>query len=279
MKYTIKNFREDFGTEEKCLNYIFYAKFSKKYVCPSCKKQAGFYKVSGRKCYACAACGQQIHPLAGTIFHKSPTPLTLWFYAIYLFSASKNGVSAKELERHLGCTYKTAWRVGKQIRALMEQKGGMLSGIVEADETYIGGTRKLKHNKMQNKTAVVGVVERQGEARVRKLEDMSRYSIMGYVKQNVVSGSRLMTDEAQAYYKAKKDFRHKSVKHSANEYVRGKIHTNTVEGLWSQIKRSIDGTYHSVSPKYLQDYLDEFSFRYNHRSSASPIFSLLLSRV
>src|SRR3990167_6120201 len=118
MKYTIKEFRKDFPDDNACLNYIFNKRYGKGFVCPSCSKM-GFYRVKGRKCYACAWCGYQIHPIAGTIFHKSSTPLTLWFHALFLFSTSRNGVAAKELERQLGVTYKTAWRIAKHIRQLM----------------------------------------------------------------------------------------------------------------------------------------------------------------
>src|SRR3989344_2075640 len=128
-KYTISQFRKDFPSEEACLDYIFKQKY------PSVKS---YYRVKGRKCYANAQ-GKQIHPLAGTIFHKSDTPLTLWLYAIYLFSVSRNGVSSKELQRQLGTTYKCAWRIGKSIRSLMKSDNKKLNGIIEADETYIGG--------------------------------------------------------------------------------------------------------------------------------------------
>ena len=134
--YTIKDFNKEYQDDSACLNQIFNNRFGFLKECPECKNKAKFYKVSNRKCFACQFCGYQIHPLADTIFHKSSTPLKLWFYGIFLFSASRNGVSAKELQRHLGVTYKTAWRMAQQIRKLMSQDTDKLSGIVEADETY-----------------------------------------------------------------------------------------------------------------------------------------------
>lgn len=138
MKYSIKQFEEQFPNDDICLDYIFESKYGKEVPCPECDK-GKFYKVKNRKCYACANCSLQVHPLAGSIFHKSPTSLKLWFFAIYLFSASKNGVSAKELERALGVTYKCAWRIAKQIRLLMQEDDKKLDEIVKVNKTYIGG--------------------------------------------------------------------------------------------------------------------------------------------
>ncbi len=275
MSYTIKQFNQDFPSDDVCLNYIFKQKYGEDFICPKCHKQ-GFYKVSHRKCYACAWCGHQIYPLSGTIFHKSSTKLTNWFYALFLFSASKNGVSAKELERHLGVTYKCAWRMAKQIRILMSQNKDILEGIIEADETYIGG-KATSENRFDNKASVLGVVERKGRAKVRRVENIDSHTVTKYLKQNIDSQSHLMTDESPVYDKT--PYQRESVKHRVKEFVRGNVHTNSIEGLWSLIKRSIDGTYHCVSERHLQHYLDEFVFHYNHRKSKQSIFSLLLKRL
>lgn len=157
MKYTILQFQQEFPNDDACLDYIFEKKYSH---LPDYNK---YYRVRGRKCYAHSETGEQIHPTAGTIFHKSPTKLSLWFFAIYLFSASKNGVSAKELQRQLGVTYKCAYRIGQQIRKLMADDVDVFTGTVEADETYVGG--KGRNNKRgrgaENKTPVFGIVERE----------------------------------------------------------------------------------------------------------------------
>ena len=154
-RYTIDTFHLEFPDDDTCLDYMFNLAYGNLPACPQCGVvEPRYYRVRNRKCYACNDCGYQISPLANTIFHKSETPLTKWFYAIYLFSVGKNGVSAKEIERHLGVTYKTAWRMAKQIRLMMQQGGSPLSGVVEADETYVGG--KTRRDKMyDNKTAVV----------------------------------------------------------------------------------------------------------------------------
>jgi transposase len=271
MKYTFKDMQRDFPSDDVCLHYIFTHKFGEQKQC---------YKVRGRKCYAHSMTGHQIHPLKGTIFEKSSTPLTTWFYAIYLFSASKNGVSAKELQRHLGVTYKTAWRIAKKIRELMDEGDLTLAGTVEVDETYIGG-REAKMMGGKGKEAVIGMVERQGRVKATHVENRQTHIVLNQVKKNVAKGTRLMTDEFKVYKKTPLlGYQHASVKHGKKHYARkGDVHTNTIEGFWSQLKRSLDGTYHVVSPAYLQSYVDEFSFRYNRRTSALPMFFHLLNQV
>ncbi len=213
------------------------------------------------------------------IFDHSPTPLTKWFYALYLFSVSKNGVSAMELQRHLGVTYKTAWRMCNQIRWLMQQSGNPLSGIVEIDETYIGGTRKKSKQQSQwdNKTAVIGMVEQKKEvgqitAVVTKRADAS--VALPFIRAMAKQGTQIQTDESKIYYRVKREYVHRFINHSKEEYSKGGVSTNTIEGFWSQMKRSIDGTYHCVSPKYLQSYVNEFVYRYNLRQQ--PIAPSLL---
>jgi len=182
-------------------------------------------------------------------------------------STAKNGVSANELQRHLGCTYKTAWRMAHQIRSLMKQGEVKLSGVLEADETYIGGYKKgdkAGHQKM----SVIGVVERGGGVRTKYVDKVHTSSILEHIGKNVESGSTLYSDEYPVYKKVKRmGLFHDSVVHSKKEYGRGVIHTNTIEGFWSQMKRSINGTYHSVSSKHLQSYVDEFAWRYSERFS------------
>jgi transposase len=281
MKYTISDFHKEFPDEESCVQKIFSQRYGSMKVCPKCKKSAAFYRIKNRKSYSCQFCGYQIAPLAGTIFHKSPTPLKLWFYAIYLFSASRNGVSAKELQRQLGVTYKTAWRIAKQVRALMgdNNENDKLSGIVEVDETLIGGTRRMD-SKMKNKSSVMGMVEREGRIKAIKIEDRSNFTLLKKINEHIAKDSKLVTDEWPAYRVVSKyGYKHRSVVHGRKQYARGMAHTNTIEGFWGQLKRSISGTYHSVSKEYLQSYVDEFAWRYNHRDNAYPIFLSLLEGV
>ena len=264
-KYTIVDFRKEFPDEKACLDYIFTKRF------PEAKQ---YYFVAGRKCYANPK-GEQIHPVAGTIFEKSSTPLTLWFYAIYLFSASKNGVSGKELQRQLGVTYKTAWRMASQIRSLMGSDKNPLTGVVEVDETYMGGYKRAGQGG-KGKIPVIGMVERGGRMKASVVPNRETHTVLNTVTKNVAKGSSLMTDQFGVYRKTKKlGYVHEAVNHWAKEYARGVVNTNTIEGFWSQLKRSIHGTYHSVSPKHLQSYVNEFSFRYGQPS----VFSALMARI
>lgn len=266
MRYTIKQFNEDFPNDDVCLDTIFENRYGDVKDCPKCGVvDTKFYRVRGRKCYACMHCGYQLHPLAQTIFHKSETPLKSWFYAIYLFSVSKNGVSAKELERHLGVTYKTAHRIAKQIRKLMSGDDDKLTGIVEADETYYGGRRKGGFPGTRDKTPILGAVERSGFVKAEVRDYATKATIMAFLRSSLAFDSELHTDESRLYKWVKKEFVHKAINHSEGEYSKNGVTTNTIEGFWSQLKRSIDGTYHCVSPKYLQSYVNEFVFRYNYR--------------
>ena len=272
--FTIDELHTQFPDDNACLDFMFEQFYGDLAACPRCGVvKPRFYRVRNRKCYACNDCGYQLSPLANTIFHKSETSLKKWFYAIFLFGVGKNGVSAKELERHLGVTYKTAWRMAKQIRLMMQEDGNMLSGIVEADETYIGGKQpEAKGTLWSNKTAVVGIVEKQkgtGKVKAFTTRHADATVTLPFLRANIQAGSTLHTDDSRIYSRVKRDFTHEFVNHSKLEYVKSGVHTNTIEGFWGQLKRSIDGTYHCVSPKYLQLYVNEFVFRYNYRTSAA----------
>jgi transposase-like protein len=281
MRYTIKEFNQQFPDDDACLDSLFEMRYGDVKDCPRCAVvDTKFYRVKGRKCYACMHCGYQLHPLAQTIFHKSSTPLTSWFYVMFKFGNSKNGVAALEVQRDLGVTYKTALRMCHQVRKLMEQDDeplGGSGGVVEIDETYIGGRRKLSQ-KYLNKQVVFGAVERYGRARVKHVKSSGARALLPEIATMVEPGANIYTDEYRAYITlARRGYTHTTVNHSKLEYVRGHVSTNTAEGLWSQIKRSIDGTYHAVSPKYLQNYLNEFAFRYSLRSVA--VYPVLLERA
>ena len=280
-KFTIKEFNKIYPDDTACLNEIFKNRYSHLKSCPNCNKKTNFYLVKNRKCYACQYCGYQISPLADTIFHKSSTSLKNWFYSIYLFSVSKNGVSAKELERQLGVTYKCAWRIAKQIRHLFKQNKELLSDIIEIDETYIGGKHSGKRCRgSENKTAVMGLVQRKGNLKAQVVSNTNSNTVRSIIKDNVELGVNIVTDEYRSYNIVRKmGFNHQTVNHVKEQWANGIIHVNTLEGFWSQLKRSINGTYHCVSPKYLQSYVDEFVYRYNHRHVLDSSFSLILSEV
>lgn len=282
MKFTINEFNKRYPNDDVCLEEIFQARYGHLKECPKCKKETRFNRITNRKCYCCQFCGHQLHPVANTIFHKSDTPLKSWFYAMYLFSVSKNGVSGKELERQLGCTYKTAWRIARQIRQLFKENNDTLSGIVEFDETYVGGKggKNKRGRSAENKTPVFGMVERKGNIVAKVTVDTKRKTVMPIIREHVMLGTKVMTDEYLPYQNlGKEGYKHQTVNHGSKEYVRGETYTNTIEGFWSQLKRSINGTYHCVSPKYLQSYVNEFGYRYNLRFSSEPVFSLLLAQV
>lgn len=273
MRYTLKDFKTEYPDDKACLLSILENRYGN--TCPKCGViGVKFHPITGRKAFVCSECDKHIYPLADTIFRKSETSLWNWFYVIFQFSTSKNGVSAKKIERDLGVTYKTAWRMCKQIRKLMEQDGEILTGEVEIDETYIGGRRKLAQ-KFDNKSIVYGQVERNGRAQILHVKTAGARVLLPVIQSGVALTAQIYSDEWQSYKTLPKlGYTHTTVNHSALEYVRGSAHTNTIEGFWSQLKRSIDGTYHAVSPKYLQSYLNEFTFRYNLRGV--PICPVLL---
>jgi transposase-like protein len=221
--------------------------------------------------------------MAGTPFAKSRTALTKWFYAMYLFTTSRHGVPAKELQRQLGVTYKCAWRMGHEIRKYMADVDGDsgLSGHVEMDETYVGGREKNargRPSKNSKKIAIFGMVERNGNVMTHIIPNASKKSLLPIVKQNVSENSTISTDDWSAYNTLNKlGYKHGIVKHQLNEWVKGIHHTQTIEGFWSQIKRSIRGTHIHVSKKHMAKYLGEFEYRYNMRFNPSLMFDRLLA--
>lgn len=273
MKYPIAQFNIDFPDNDTCLEYIFRARYP---------KARGYYRIKSRPEYVNSK-GRHISPLAGTIFSKSSTPLTSWFFAIYLFSQSRNGISSAELSRQLGVTYKCAWRMGHLIRNLMKDGNLCLSGTVECDEAYIGGKRRLEVRKTdRNKTPVFGIVQRGGKVHAEPVETVGEFSLHPIIRKRVKRNTRIITDGFRTYNCLDTDirYRHKSVNHSKWEYVRKegrtKIHTNTIEGFWSHLKRGINGTHLFVSKQHLSKYVSESAFRYNHRNEL--LFPLLLKR-
>ncbi len=215
MKYNVKHFHAQFKTDADCLAHIFALRFAKGSQCPVCGRKDSYYPLTTRRVYSCA-CGHQICPTAGTIFHKSPTPLKSWFLAMYLIGVSKNGISAKELERQLGVTYKCAWRMAQQIRKLMEDKNSPLSGIIEADETYVGGVRKGKRGRgAAGKTAVMGLLQRGGKVIAKTAPNVRRVTLMPNIVSNVSQGSTAATDELPSYNTLTAEgFKHEAVNHS-----------------------------------------------------------------
>lgn len=295
LRYTVKDFNNEFPTDAACLEYIKEQRWPGGITeCSKCGVERKHHRVGNRTAYACDHCGKHIYPLAGTIFQKSSTSLRLWFYAAYLIGSTRCGISAKQVQRETGVTYKTAWRIFRQIRTLMADSDLQLEGpTVEVDETYYGGVRKYGTGRPMRgdkvKTPVVAIVQRDGGKVVAKsVEDVRGCTLLKQIRDHVVPGAIVYTDELHAYdgISAMLDkngqparYRHYRIKHSDRVYVRGKVHTNTVEGFWSLVKRGIGGVYHSISRKYLQHYLNEYTFRYNRRHMGNQQFRMILERV
>ena len=280
-RYTVHDFRRQFDTDAACLEFLKNARWPKGITCPTEKRVTLHHRLSKRPAYSCQECGHHVYPLAGTIFHKSPTPLRSWFHAMFLMAQTRCGISGKQLQRELGVTYKTAWRMFKQIRILMDEDGSPLSGIVEVDETYVGGRKRGgKVGRATQKAVVVGLSQRGGRIIARTAKDTKAESLMPTIKQYVMPESTVFTDEWVGYkYVGNEGYTHRRTHHAAKVYVMGDVHTNTVEGFWSLVKRGIGGVHHVVGSAYLQSYMNAYSFRWNHRNDSQPMFQTLLSRV
>lgn len=272
LRYTLRQLVRDFPDDDTCLEFIFRKQD------PTCLRCGGhtFYKVQGRLAYVCY-CGHQIHPLKGTIFEGSRTSLTDWFYVIFLFSVSRNGVAATEIQRHIGVTYKTAWRMGHRVRSLMKRDDQLLEGTVEVDETYIGGRHRRKYG-YSKKAPVFGAVEKNGKIHAVHVKSTGARVLLPEIYKIVKPGTHVHTDEYFAYKKLSRyGYTHSFITHSKYQWANGDVHTNTIEGFWGQLKRSLRGTHHSVSKKWLQYYVDEFVFRYNYRHL--DMFNVIIERA
>jgi transposase-like protein/predicted RNA-binding Zn-ribbon protein involved in translation (DUF1610 family) len=276
---TIQDFFKQFPNDDACVAHLFKLRFGTDYGCPKCGEIGKFRKLAKQPAYTCN-CGHHVHPMKGTIFTDSHTPLAKWFYAIYLFTTTRHGVPAKELQRQLGVSYPTAFRMAHLIREHMGKTDGdrPLKGHVEADEAFIGGHRPGRRGRgASGKTIVFGLLERHGDVMTKIIPDTTRVTLHAHIEANVEKPSVISTDEHTAYKGiAAKGYIHGSVNHSQEEWVRGDTHTNSLEGFWSMIKRSIRGTHVHVSRKHLAKYLGEFEFRYNLRHSPETMFARLV---
>lgn len=290
-KYTLAQFQKDFPNDDACLDKIFKLRFSN-LICPTCNDETKFTKVKDRRSYQCTCCGFQVYPTKGTVLEKTTTPLKTWFQAMFMQTTTRNGVAAKELERMFDICYKTALRMSHQIKKMLANNDeNPLLGIVECDECFIGGEMKNKHLSKRkemkkgrggvNMQPVFGVVlRRDGIVRARVISDVSANTLRPLLSKNVSKDSYVVTDSATAYTGLKKEFKkHAVVNHNQGEYVRGDAHTNTIEGFWSQLKRTIGGTHIQVTSRHLQKYVDEVAFRYQHRNNQDNMFTLILNRL
>ena len=273
---TLRQFLDQFPTEDACLEHLMRIRFGDRHDCSKCGRNAHFYRVKARKVYSCEYCGNQVAPMAETPFERTRTPLRDWFHVMFLFCTTRNGVAAKEVERQLGVTYKTAWRMCHEIRKYMGDVdgNGPLGGPgkhVEIDETFIGGFRSPK-------TVVMGMLERGGDVQTHVVPNQRKATLTPIIDANVIPGGAVHTDELRSYLGLhKRGHRHMTVNHSAHEYVGFEgASTNSVEGFWAAVKRGINGTHIHVSAKHLPKYLSEFEYRWNMRNRPHSMLDRLM---
>jgi transposase-like protein len=266
---------EQFGSEDRCHDYLEGLRWPDGVRCPRCESTK-ISRIAKRRQFDCDSCRYQFSVRVGTLFHDSKLPLWKWFLAVYLMCESKKGISANQMKRTLGVSYKTAWYLCHRIRSATEgDEGDLLRGIIEADETFVGGVtrsrdkREAARQRRDNKTVVLGAIERGGKLRLRVAPDAGRGAIHAFLGDVVdPEAEAVYTDSWRSYRGiADNDTRHEYVNHAADEWVRGDVHTNTVENAWSLFKRSIVGSYHHLSVKHLPAYLDEMEWRFNNREN------------
>lgn len=270
---------KQFPTEESCLKHLEKVRWEGRPTCPYCKSQNQTPVENGFR-YHCNTCNTPYSVTVQTIFHKTHLDLQKWFLAISLILNAYKGVSARQLARDLEVNKNTAWYMAMRIRNAMVQQKELLQGVVEMDETYVGGKRKGPRGRgALGKTPVVGMVARGGKIVAKKVFKVDARILTALVREKVqVEETTMMTDEFRGYSKLKHFISHKTINHS-RWYVDGDTHTNTIEGFWSLLKRGIVGQYHKVSAHRLPKYIDEFCFRYNHRGEVNLFDTLLLKSV
>jgi transposase-like protein len=268
---------EKYGSEEKCRAYLEELRWPNGPVCPRCESTS-VSQIVERHQFDCNSCRYQFSVMAGTLFHDSHLPLWKWFLGIYLVCESKKGISAKQLHRMLKVSYKTAWYMSHRVREAMgDDDQPLLRGIIEADETFLGGKyrkrfrspKEAADHRMDNKAIVVGAVKRHGEVRLRLVRDTKYKTLLGFMRDVTADEAEAIYTDSNRSYRRVGDHntRHEWVDHKAEEWVRGDVHTQTIESVWSLLDRSIIGAFHKVSVKHLPRYLDEIEFRFNGRDN------------
>ncbi len=276
----IQDFFKMFPDDDACLEHLFHTRYGAEPACERCGEIGAFHRLTNQPAYTCN-CGHHIHPMAGTPFERSRTPLQKWYYAMFLFTTTRNGVSAKEIQRQLGVTYKCAWRIAHKIREYMGwvDGDGPLGGPgrkpVEADKAFIGGKDKQGED---DKAVVLGVVERGGEAVTRVIPNRRALTVENALFEMVNPGAKIATDDARAFSNLSLyGYAHGTVNHSAGEYVsKDGVHTNNIEAFWLWFKKTVEGTHVWVSQKHLPNYLGEYEFRFNLRKQGHLMFPILL---
>jgi len=284
----LAEFMDRFKDEETCLRHFESIRFKNGDYCPHCAYGKIHRFKDGRR-FRCARCKQDFTLKTGTIFGESKIPLRKWFIAIYLLTTSPKGISSIQLAKQVGVTQKTAWSMDHRIRKAMKGGKDLLSGTIEADETYVGGKETNKHKSKRvkgtqgrntkTKTAIMGMVERGGKVVADVVPNVRCKTLDPKIREYVAEGSRVYTDELMSYAKLGDLYPHEMVKHSQEEYVRGNVHTNSIESFWALFKRGYRGTYHQMSRKHLQRYIDEFAFRWNIRGNMDEVFAHLMQNT
>jgi transposase-like protein len=268
-----------FGSDDKCRKYLEALRFPNGVYCIKCQSDK-ISRIAKRNQFACDACKYQFSATAGTIFHDSHLPLQKWFAAVYLMCESRKGISANQMKRTLKVAYKTAWYLCHRIREALKSTDIKMSGTVEIDETYVGGKFKNMHGEALNrakarpnkgKLVTVGALQRNGEIRLKHVPNSTSEMLMAFAATLVNRKTeRVFTDESSAYANLETSLKvdHTTVNHSEGQYVRnGFIHTNGIENVFSLFKRSIVGSFHHISEKHIDKYLDEFEHRFNNRDN------------
>jgi len=278
---SLKIFLRKYPHNEACLEEIKNFVFPNGVPCPTCKAITNFYKLDGRMAYSCGICRTQVYPLKNTIFEKSTTELRTWFYVMWVMSKTRSGISARQIQREVGVTYKCAFRMCHQIRKLMADDGEPMDGINESDETYIGGKGKNKrfvpdYNE-KPKEIVMGILKRGGKIHLRHIPNTGRWTILKQIKENISTDATIYTDQLGAYKQLNQyGYNHSFVNHKETYVIKGTdIHTNSIEGFWSIFKRGVTGVYTHISPRYLQHYADEYGFRYGNRKLDDMFYEML----
>src|ERR1035437_976085 len=269
--------QKNFSDEETCWNHLEALRWAGRVVCPFCNSLE-YYKFNNSHTYKCKDCKKKFNAKIGTIFENTKVPLSKWFVSIYIATSHKKGISSLQLGKDIGVTQKTAWFILHRIREMLKTKApGMLNGMVEVDETFIGGVEKFKHKSKKkkkirgygNRSIVFSMLERQGSVWTTMVKRVTAETLKPIIRARIDKSNIIVTDGFGSYNELEKEYKgHEVVNHEQGEYVNGEFHTNTIEGFFSQLKRGIYGIYHSVSPKHLQKYCDEFCFRYNTRKSS-----------
>lgn len=277
---TLAAFLTAFDTEAKCRAYFEGVRFANGDFCPHCKHDKIMRFADGKR-YRCHSCRRDFTIKTGTLFGESKITLQQWFIAIYLLTTRKKGISSIELASHVGVSQKTAWFMDMRIRESLKQGRGKLTGIVEVDETYLGGKHRRTHG-FTKKAAIMGMKERGGKIRAYHVPHRGTEVLLPTIKKHINPKTMIMTDEARVYQKLNRVgyYNHASIKHGKGHYVRGIVHTNSIESFWALFKRNYHGIYHSMSKKHLQSYIDEVAFRYNSRNEdMQTIFDDVTKRV